>query len=337
MPDKRLFMSFMLLLALLNWGGCKKQPSLNKSDFSSEITQLNEAGVISAANTVLVNAPNWGGNLRITWMETEGKVVAAGDTLILFETTSFGTYIQQKTDELVVTSLKVASSRASEAANLTRSQNSISKARLAFEMAGLDVENKRYESDFVRSGAELAGRQAEIDLKQALRNSVAQATLDSLEIAQALLKSQKQEARVEQLQTYLDQLTVISSSPGMVVHHRQYTDEGIKSFRAGDEVPRQAPVLEVTDTSAMKVQFTIHEKDRWRLKTGQKVEIVLDAYTNVIFKGSVEKVGRLALEASEGGVARRFEAIATIDGIDPRLMPGMSARVTIDLGGSSEK
>jgi len=333
MPHKLVLIS---LLGILCLGGCRDSIPEQAPVFTSTITQLNEAGAITAANTVSINAPNWGGSQRIIWMASEGMQVAAGDTVILFETDTFGAYIKQNADELDLMRLKVSGARAQDVANRTRTRNSIAKARLANEMAGLDQENKRYESEAVRQNAELAGKQAEIDLQQANRNSLAQTTLDSLEIAQALLKAVKQEARVDRLQTYLDQLAVTTPAEGMVVYHREYTDEGIKSFRAGDEVPRQATVLEITDTSTMKVQFTVHEKDRWRLQKGQKVEVVLDAYVNTVFPGMVENVSRLPQEAEEGGVARRFEAIATIDANDSRLKPGMSARVTIELGGNSE-
>lgn len=288
-----------------------------------------------AAETVAVNGPSvWGGSQRITWLISEGTQVAAGDTLIRFDTTEFDNYIQQNTDELDVRILSVASSRAQGTANRTRAENSIDKARLASEMAQLDLKNQEYESETVREKSRLAGQQAEIDLAQALRSSRAQAVLDSLEIAQASLKATKQEARVNRLRTYLDQLTVTSPGSGMVVYHRQYTEEGIKVFRAGDEVSRQAPVLEITDTSAMRVDFTVHEKDRWRLLTGQKVQVVLDAYSGDAFAGKVDQVSRLPQAAEDGAVTRRFEASATIESNDPRLKPGMSARVTIELGGS---
>ena len=324
------------LLGLICMVGCSENTPDSISEIAKTTNQLNEAGSIRAANTVVVTAPNWGGSQRITWLASEGTQVAAGDTVILFETDTFGDYIKQNTDELDVMRLKVAGSRALDVANQTRSRNSIAKAKLANEMSTLDQENKRYESDAIRQNAELAGKQAEIDLQQATRNSLAQTTLDSLEIAQAQLKAVKQEARVDRLKTYLDQLTVLAPAEGMVVYHREYTDEGIKSFRAGDEVPRQAAVLEVTDTSTMKVQFTVHEKDRWRLEKGQQVTIILDAYLDTVFPGLLENVGRLPLEAVEGSVARRFEATATVDANDSRLKPGMSARVIIELGGNSD-
>ncbi|MEN8006873.1 MAG: HlyD family efflux transporter periplasmic adaptor subunit [Candidatus Krumholzibacteriota bacterium] len=323
-----------VIICLLLTPGCKEPDSIRHPDATTPVTHLNEAGTIAAANTVTMNGPGWGGGQRINWLIPEGTRVVHGDTLIRFDTSDFDKYIQQNSDELDVMRLAVASSRAQGAANQTRTRNSIDKAQLASEMAQLDLKNKQYESRTVLAKAELAGKQAEIDLLQARRGSLAQATLDSLEIAQATLKATKQEARVRRLQTYLDQLFVTSPTAGMVVYHREYTEEGVKVYRAGDEVSRQAPVLEISDTSGMKVTFTVHEKDRWRMRRGQKVQIILDAYTDATFTGVVDNVGRLPLAAVEGSVARRFEATATIDDDDPRLKSGMSARVIIELGGS---
>jgi multidrug resistance efflux pump len=85
----------------------------------------------------------------------------------------------------------------------------------------------------------------------------------------------------------------------------------------------------------MKVTFTVHEKDRWRLRKGQPVKVILDAYVDMEFHGMIVNVGRMPLEVAEGQVARRFEVSASISEHDSRLKPGMSARVIIELGGQS--
>ena len=332
MPLRLLLATFFCLLFA---AGCREEASVQTTTTADNITRLNEAGTIMAANTLGVNGPGWGGSQRITWIIPEGTRVTKGDTLVRFDTTDIDGYLQQYNDELVAKRLAVVSSRAQSVANRTRSNNGIDKAELASEKAELELKNQQYESATVRAKAELAGRQAQIDLEQAHRSRLAQTSLDSLNIAQASLKATKQEARVERMITYLDQLTAIAPGPGMVVYYREYTDEGIKVYRAGDEVRRQARVLDITDTSVMKVTFTVHEKDRWRLQDGQSVQIILDAYTDTTFKGVVENVGRMPVANEEGSVARRFEATAIVHDSDPRLKPGMSARVIIELGGSS--
>ncbi len=332
MSHKVLLVAFLCSLLTT---GCRDIAKVERSHVQADVIRLNEAGTIKAANTVGINGPGWGGNNRITWLIDEGTRVAAGDTLIRFDTSDIDSYIQQYNDELTAKRMAVASARAQAAANHTRSNNGIAKAVLASEMAQLDVENQQYEAETVRRKAELAGQQATISLEQARRTRRAQASLDSLEIAQASLAATKQAARVQRMETYLKQLTAVSAGPGMVVYYREYNEEGIKVYRAGDEVRRQARVLDITDTSVMKVGFTVHEKDRWRLRVGQNVQVILDAYTDVVFTGVVENVGRMPVAVDEGSVARRFQATAIIHDTDQRLKPGMSARVIIELGGSS--
>ncbi len=324
---------FILMPCLLLVPGCRESAPDQAPVVHDTLTQLNEAGFVTAAFTLGVSGPNWGGNQRIAWMISEGVHVDPGDTVVVFDPSDLTEYIQRSVDELATLRLNVTSRRTQGAANRTRSRNAIAKALLAKERADLDAENHRFESRSMRENSELAGRQAGIDLVQARSSSLAQASLDSLELAQALLKTVKQEAQVERRQTYLNQLTMTAPAAGMVVYHREYTEEGIKFYRVGDEVRRQAQVMEITDTSTMKVTFTVHEKDRWRLSEGQPVMVILDAYVDMEFHGTIANVGRMPLEVSDGQVARRFEVSASISENDSRLKPGMSARVIIELGG----
>ena len=327
---RRLVLPVILLLGLV---GCRDVPSEAPLPPERALTSLHETGFIVAANNVEVTSPNWGSSHRITWLIPEGTLVAAGDTVLTFETSEIATYYDQNAAELTVLTKAVDAALAQQGANATSTANAIAKARLAREKAVLEAEQRRFESDLVKHQAELDRRQAEIDLSQALRDSAGQARVDSLEVAQARLKLVKQQARVRRYRTYVDDMAATAPSAGMVVYHRDYTEEGIESSRAGDEVSRSTPVLEITDTSVMKVQFSVHEQDRWRIRTGQPVAVVLDAFTEVRFTGTIEKVSSLPQERLEGRIAQRFEVVAVIDDRDERLKPGMSARVIIELGG----
>ena len=267
-------------------------------------------------------------------MAPEGRHVSEGDTVLVFDPTEIKDRYLQNEAELEVMRKVVGGARAQQTANLTRTGNAIAKSRLAFERAQLEQENRRFESLSVRQNAELDGKLARVALDEALQDSVAQARMDSLEVATKALQATKQEARVRRYKTYLDDLTMTAPAAGMVVYQRSYTDEGIKSYRAGDEVGSRTPVLDITDTSVMKVRFTIHEQDRWRVREGQDVRIILDAFRDDEFPGVIENVERLPEETMPGRVARRFEAVARIQSTDSRLKPGMSARVVIPTGGT---
>ena len=324
----------LLLAALLGLAGCREPATQNAPDHGAERDGLYETGTIIAAHSVEVLSPNWGGSHYINFMAPEGMHVSAGDTVLVFDPTEIRDRYLQYEAELEVLRKAVGGARAQETANRTRTGNAIAKARLAFERAELELENRRFESLSVRQNAELDGRLARVALDEALRDSVAQARMDSLEVANKELKAAKQAARVRRFKTYLDELTKTAPAAGMVVYQRSYTDEGVKSFRAGDEVGSRTAVLDVTDTSVMKVRFTIHEQDRWRVAAGQEVGIVLDAFRDTEFPGVIENVERLPEESVPGRLARRFEAVARVQSTDSRLKPGMSARVIIPTGGT---
>ncbi|MFH2052227.1 MAG: HlyD family efflux transporter periplasmic adaptor subunit [bacterium] len=300
-------------------------------------TELYEAGEIVAATTIPVNSPpSWGGGQRILRMIPEGTIVSPGDTLLVFDDSRMRTYIDRTAGDLAAQVLKTGSLEASHESNLQSSAGAVAKASLAHEMARLDLHNQRFEALVVQERARLSMAQAVIDLAQARRDSTAQAHLDSLNLAGSRLQEDRLRARMQRYRSFADALVVVSDWPGMVVYHRERTEEGVKVLRVGDEVSGQVHVLDVTDTSVLKVRFTVHELDRWRLAPGQQAQVVLDAYPDLPFAATLEEVQRMPLAAEEGSLTRRFAVLAVLHEPTPEVRPGMSARVAIRIGESRE-
>ncbi len=296
-----------------------------------------EAGEIVAASTIPVNSPpSWGGGQRILRMIPEGTIVSPGDTLLVFDDSRMRTYIDQAAGDLAAQALKSGSLEATHESNLQSAAGGVAKSRLAHELAGLDLRNQRFEAPVVQERARLDMAQSEIDLAQARRDSTAQAHLDSLNLAGSRLQEDRLRARMQRYRSYAEALVVVADWPGMVVYHRERTEEGVKVLRVGDEVPGQVHVLDITDTSVLKVRFTVHELDRWRLAPGQQAQVVLDAYPERSFAATLEEVQRMPLAAEEGSLTRRFEVLAVIHEPAPEVRPGMSARVAIQIGESRE-
>ena len=177
----------------------------------------------------------------------------------------------------------------------------------------------------------MSRRQAEISLKRARLDSVAQAGLDSLALARAQLRSDRLQARMNRYQAYLDQLVLAAPATGMVVYHRERTKEGVEVIRLGDTVGWNQHLLDITDITALQVEMQVHERDRGRVRLGQSVVAAPDAYPDRRYRGRVTGVQPLPLPADAGVVARSFLVTAVLDDVDAYLKPGMSARATIEL------
>lgn len=292
---------------------------------------LHEAGTIAAVNTVAVTAPPVWGDSRIVRLVDEGAIVVPGDTLVVLTNQRFTDRLRQVTADHAVQQRVLTSVRTQNRSRAVAAHNAITKARLAMEMAELDEKNQRFAAAVAREQARLSRRQAEISLKRARLDSVAQAGLDSLALARAQLRSDRLQARMNRYQAYLDQLVLTAPATGMVVYHRERTEEGVEVIRLGDTVGWNQHLLDITDITALQVEMQVHERDRGRVRLGQRVVAAPDAYPDRRYRGRVTGVQPLPLPADAGVVSRRFLVTAVLDDVDAYLKPGMSARATIEL------
>jgi len=103
-----------------------------------------------------------------------------------------------------------------------------------------------------------------------------------------------------------------------------------RKVQIGDSVfPTQA-FIQIPDTSQMLVDTQIREVDIYKVKSGQEAVIRVDAYPDLVLKGKVSLIGTLAEgKEKEGGGGKYFNLQIQLEGTDPRLRPGMTARVEV--------
>jgi HlyD family secretion protein len=90
----------------------------------------------------------------------------------------------------------------------------------------------------------------------------------------------------------------------------------------------QAPVLFViaNDLSQMQVKASVDEADVGRVRHGQDVTFRVDSFPEQVFRGRVEQV-RLQPTTVQNVVT--YDAIIAVENLDQKLMPGMTATVSI--------
>jgi HlyD family secretion protein len=90
----------------------------------------------------------------------------------------------------------------------------------------------------------------------------------------------------------------------------------------------QAPVLFViaNDLTQMQVNASVDEADIGRVRPGQEVSFRVDAYPDETFRGKLDQV-RLQPITNQNVVT--YNTIITVENKDLRLMPGMTATVSV--------
>lgn len=101
---------------------------------------------------------------------------------------------------------------------------------------------------------------------------------------------------------------------------------GVRHVEVGQFINAGAQIVSLTDLSQVYVNFTVTERNRALLQTGQTVRVVVDAYPGRTFVGKITTI-----EPQISTDTRNISVQATFDNRDHALKPGMFATSTVVL------
>ncbi|MDG2335047.1 MAG: efflux RND transporter periplasmic adaptor subunit [Myxococcota bacterium] len=113
--------------------------------------------------------------------------------------------------------------------------------------------------------------------------------------------------------------TVISAPFGGIL--RDFSVEAGEYLRPGERV------AELLDVNALRIRIALTDRQIVALVPGVEAELQVDARPGELFRGRV-----VAVSGSADARSRKFPVLVEIDNSEKRLMPGMVARVTLNLG-----
>jgi HlyD family secretion protein len=119
--------------------------------------------------------------------------------------------------------------------------------------------------------------------------------------------------------------------PGIVVYKDVFFGSEQRKPQVGDQVWANQPLLILPDISKMVVETKIRETDIHKVEQNQKVTVRAEAYPDLKLTGAVTLVGTLAQEEKERRGVKFFGVTVQVAESEPRLRPGMTARVEIQV------
>ena len=144
----------------------------------------------------------------------------------------------------------------------------------------------------------------------------AQTTYEQAESAVVRAQSQYDKAV-----TNLGYATIVSPVDGTVISRK--VDKG-QTVAASFQTPDLFEIAE--DLTKMQIETSVSEADIGAIKQGQKVTFTVDAYATQTFEGYVRQI-RLSPTTTSNVVV--YTVVIDVDNSDLKLMPGMTAFVTI--------
>ena len=215
---------------------------------------------------------------------------------------------------------------------LERAEQQVARAREELDLA------KRRRGALVDFGRPLELTQARSDAqssRETLRQLESAASYRTAQkqaaISSAQSRIQEAEARLELARQQLLRCEVRAEVPGIVVYKEVFFGSEQRKPQVGDQVWANQPLIILPDISRMVVETKVRETDIHKVERNQKVTVRVEAYPDLRLTGAVTLVGTLAQEERERRGTKFFSVTVQVNESEPRLRPGMTARVEIEV------
>jgi HlyD family secretion protein len=267
---------------------------------------------------------------KIVRMIPEGTVVKVGQEVLAFDPSELEKRLHDFESEVASVSEQLAKSRSEAALTVTND-------RLDLE----DAEAKRRKADLK------ADKPADLTAEQTMRVSAIEQDLASQEVAfrrardrakrsqersdQAVLASllQRARGRVEEIQKFIEEMSVKAARAGTVVYKQDWRGEKKKP---GDGTWRGETLLEIASLDKMAAQGQVDEVDASKVTVGQRVGLRLEAHPDREYAGVVERVAPLVGTESPESRVKVVSLELKLTQTDALLMrPGMRFRGRIEI------
>lgn len=312
--------------------------------------RVDTLGVLDAARAFQVTSAVRGDRGKLIYIVEDGTAVKPGDVLVRFDATPFEADIQRLTGELRSKEAMVEFARQNLEVEKSQVKKTLDNGE--YDLISAKQDHGRFEAyiddlkALARKGYAVEGEIAQARRKEAqLRTSLQKAETElgrlakeaTYSIAKAAAELNRAESEAATSRTALAtarqdlaNTTIAAPTAGFVVLHEIFQGAVKRRPRTGDTVWQGQPLLYLPDLTAMVVKTQVREEDLHKLKAGQLASVRVEAYPDARFEGEVTNVGVLAVEtAGAASAGKHFQLAVNLRGADPRLRPGMTARVSV--------
>jgi hypothetical protein len=260
-------------------------------------------------------------DIKITDMVPEGTEVKTGDYVATLDRTSFDNSLKDELEKLTTYETNLEMKILDTAVTLSNLRDNIKNLRFSVEEAAITLQQSKFEPPTTIRQAEISLDKANRSLDQSIRGYSLRVEQAKSDMRTAKTNLSEQKVRVGDLQTVLSKFVINAPSSGMIIYKRDRL--GAKRKVGSSISPWDNVVATLPDMSSMMSKTYVNEIDVSKVKTGQHVEIVVDAFPEKSYTGTVTSVANIG-EQLPNADAKVFEVLIEVDGSDPILRPSMT-------------
>ena len=260
--------------------------------------------------------------LKILDLVPEGTVVRQGDYVARLDRTTYDNTLKDALTTLETYRANVEMKILDTAVVLTNLRDEIKNQVIAVEEALLSLEQSKYEPPATIRKAEINYDKAKRTLEQKRKSFTLRVAQTHSDIRHEQVQHlQRQERLVKDLQDFLAEFYITAPSSGMVIYKKERN--GTKRKSGSSLNPFDMVIATLPDLTSMMSKTYVNEIEVNKIKPGQEVNIVVDAFPGKSYTGTVISIANIG-EKLPNSDEKMFETQIRINGSDTDLRPAMT-------------
>lgn len=319
----------VLLIAYFIVNGSRKKDgtdiltSVKQGKFKVEIETTGE---LEAKNSVNIMGPSALRDFRIWEVKIqniidEGVVVKKGDWVATLDRTEFQNKLGDKNIELEKANSKYTQTQLDTTLTMRTARDELINLKYGVDEKQIVLDQSKFEPPATIKQNEINYDKAVRAYTQALENYKIKKNQNIEKMREVAAELRKVRNEMENMSKIGESFNILAPEPGMVIYSKDWSG---KPMKAGSTVQMWDPVVaKLPDLSLMISKTYVNEVDVRKVKTGQQVDVGLDAYPDKKLKGTVVRVANVG-EQRPNSDAKVFEVTIEIKGTDMSLRPAMT-------------
>jgi HlyD family secretion protein len=289
------------------------------------------AGELEAKNSEKIFGPENLNNVRIWEVKIDdivpdGTVVDSGDYVAALDRTELANKLKDQELELEQNETQFTKTKLDTTLEMRSLRDDLINQNYFLEEKKIQLEQSQFEPPASIRQVQLELEKAQRSYEQSVKNyslKLEKANATMQDVTAQLTKAQR---KYNEMADLLRQFTVYAPKAGMVIYKRGWDG---KKMGIGAQISTWDNVVATLPNLTQMISKTyVNEIDISKVKTGQQVEIGIDAFPDKKFTGIVTEVANIG-EQMDKSNAKVFEVLIQVNEFDSIMRPAMTTKNVI--------
>jgi hypothetical protein len=313
--------------------GARSDSSITaKVAFGNFKIDVTTSGELEAKNSENIMGPAGMREVRIWQVQIsdivpEGTLVDSGQYVASLDRSEITNRMKDLESELEKLESQYIKTKLDTSMDMRAAREELINLRYALEERKITVEQSIYEPPATQRQAAIDLEKAQRSFDQAQKNYKLKSDKANANMQEVSASYTQAQRRLEQIREVLQGFTVTAPKSGMVIYKRNW--DGSKMGIGATVGSWENVVATLPNLKEMISKTYVNEIDISKIKTGQQVQISVDAFPERKYTGVVKEVANIG-EQMRSSNAKVFEVVINVHEYDSILRPAMTTKNIIN-------